>query len=173
VGNADQARASPKSPAAQIGKGAVIEAATHADAVAVAVESDQWDQEQVQGRGEPDPARASLGLGDAKAVEAQWLTRAIAHEPEAAPRSTPQDREVGLAASARRALEQWAGVELPVGWPVGRQPPGAQEVHLASQDAGQRRTVAALLEWGERAAGPAQGAAEPGRGLAARVECWV
>lgn len=160
-------------PAAQIGKGAVVEAAAHADAVAVAVESHQRDQQQVQSHGELNSIVASLGLGDAKAVGTQWLTRAITHEPEAAACSRTQHREVGLAATVRRTLEQWAGVELPVGGPVGSQPPGAQEVQLTSQQSGQRRTVAALLERGERAAGLTQGAAELGRGAAARVECWV
>jgi hypothetical protein len=53
---------------AQIGEGAVIEAAPHPEAVAVPVESHQGHQEQIEVPGKSDVLATAAWLRDAEAV---------------------------------------------------------------------------------------------------------
>ncbi|KPL57586.1 hypothetical protein AM506_21640 [Rossellomorea vietnamensis] len=85
MGQADQSRAWPRVTGE--GQGAVVEAATHAHALAGVVEAHQRQQDQVQGPGRQAPgamgAMTGLGLGDAEAVADHGCIGMVVHEPQA------------------------------------------------------------------------------------------
>lgn len=160
VGDAHQPGAVPAAASAQVGEGAVVVAAAHAEPVTPGVEADEGDQQQVQGPGESDPPVAQTGLGNAEAVVDQGVARPVGQEPEPSPGVGSKRGQEAEFAPRLGQPHQGQGIDFAVGAPVKADAAGAQEEGLAAQQAGKGAGVAAMLGGAERATGALQAVSE-------------
>ncbi len=133
VGNADQPGATPAPVPAQVGEGAVVIAAPHAQPVTGSVEADEGDQQQVQGPGEPDPPVAQAGFGDAEAVVDQRFPQLMGQKPEFSAGVRPEHGQEATFVAGMGQPQQGKRVDFAVCAPVDADAVGTQEDGLLAQ----------------------------------------
>lgn len=148
MGQTDQSGPPPGSRGLQIGQGAVVVAAAHADTIAGAVESHQRNQDQVEMASRAAVAAAPRRFGNAEAIRSHRLAGDPTHEAKfdagSVPDASAQDRKIDRFSALAGGVQQGTWIELAVGGPICRDSVGTSITILATKQSSNQMRMLTL-----------------------------